>query len=186
MLLEAGARQWYWKDTICDKFRVQQGKNDELSGYLNQFGYCRDFKPLTLEDCLPDKKAWRKPLFCEKAVSRLSEKTRNEFNIASDWFYKAVILGDAEGQFQVGGLYYAGEGVKEDKVKSFEWYKRAALQGHIGAQYALGMMYESGLGVEQNKDEAAIWYLKVCNSGSTSDAWGCATYKLLNNQPVFN
>ena len=70
-------------------------------------------------------------------------------------------LGDAEAQYQMGGLYRLGNGVEQDYAEAEEWYRRAAEQDHVEAQYWLGRLYEGGLGVEQDSSEAAEWYGKA-------------------------
>ena len=69
--------------------------------------------------------------------------------------------GDAEAQYQMGGLYRLGKGVARDYAEAEGWYRRAAEQGHAEAQYWIGRLYEGGLGVEQDDSEAAEWYGKA-------------------------
>lgn len=46
--------------------------------------------------------------------------------------------GNAELQFQVGQLYFRGNGVDKDEQEALRWYRRAAEQGHAEAQFMLG------------------------------------------------
>ena len=77
--------------------------------------------------------------------------------------------GDAEAQFNLGWMYYQGEGVRQDYAKAFEWYKKVANQGDSNAQFVLGLLYYKGEGVRQDYAKAAQWFLKVANQGD-SDA----------------
>ena len=49
----------------------------------------------------------------------------------------------------VGVMYYSGEGVRQDYVKSFEWCEKAALQGHVWGQYNIADAYYKGIGVNR-------------------------------------
>jgi TPR repeat protein len=58
--------------------------------------------------------------------------------------------GDAEAQYNLGNLYYLGQGVAQSKVTAATWYRRSAEQGFAEAQYNLAVMYTNGEGVPQN------------------------------------
>ena len=58
--------------------------------------------------------------------------------------------GDAEAQFNLGNIYYTGEGVTQDYELAFEWYQKAAHQGHTKAQFNLGTMYYNGQGAPRS------------------------------------
>lgn len=44
---------------------------------------------------------------------------RNEFTKAKDWLEKAATQGDAFAQYNLAGMYYNGEGIKQDFQKAF-------------------------------------------------------------------
>ena len=73
--------------------------------------------------------------------------------------------GDAQAQFNLGLIYYKGEGVRQDKQKAVEWYRKAAEQGDARAQYNLGLMYDKGDGVRQDKQKAVEWLTKAAEQG---------------------
>ena len=52
--------------------------------------------------------------------------------------------GDADAQFELGGMYDEGKDVPQDDAESAKWFRKAAEQGHVKAQYNLGLMYQSG------------------------------------------
>jgi TPR repeat protein len=81
---------------------------------------------------------------------------------------KAAERGNANAQFNLGLLYYLGEGVEQDEEEAFHWYKKAAEQGNANAQCNLGYMYDLGEGVERNPEEAEKWYRKAAERGCTS------------------
>jgi TPR repeat protein len=53
-------------------------------------------------------------------------------------------LGNASAQYELGVLYYNGQGVMRNSAIAAKWYRVAAGQGHAEAQYKLGRMYEEG------------------------------------------
>jgi TPR repeat protein len=48
--------------------------------------------------------------------------------------------GLASAQFNLGRMYYNGEGVPQDSKTAVKWFRRAAEQGHAGAQSRLGFI----------------------------------------------
>ena len=73
--------------------------------------------------------------------------------------------GDAQAQFNLGGMYANGEGVAQDAKQAVAWYRKAAEQGHAGAQSNLGAMYANGEGVAQDLKQAVAWYRKAAEQG---------------------
>ena len=66
--------------------------------------------------------------------------------------------GFAHAQFNVGNMYYRGEGVPQNYKQAFRWFTKAAWKGHGKAQASLGVMYNSGDGVLQDYAKAHMWY----------------------------
>ena len=56
---------------------------------------------------------------------------------ARNWYEKAAAQGDADAQYNLGVLYYNGEGVPRDISKAREWFEKAAAQGDESAKAAL-------------------------------------------------
>lgn len=73
--------------------------------------------------------------------------------------------GDAPAQFNLGLIYYQGQGVPQDYSKAVEWYTKAAGQKYALAQYNLGVSYRDGHGVLQDYSSAAKWFTKAANQG---------------------
>ena len=65
--------------------------------------------------------------------------------------------GDAYTQFNLGLMYYKGEGVLKDNMEAVKWWRKAADQGQVIAQYNLGVMYAKGEGVLQDYVTAYVW-----------------------------
>ena len=54
--------------------------------------------------------------------------------------------GEKEAQYNLGVMYYSGDGVLQDYAKAFELFTKSAEQGNARAQFNLGVMYENGEG----------------------------------------
>ena len=66
------------------------------------------------------------------------------------WYLLGAEEGDANGQFQLGSMYAAGDDVPEDGEEAVRWYRLAAEQGDVSAQLRLGLMYSTGQGVPED------------------------------------
>ena len=69
--------------------------------------------------------------------------------------------GDADSQYKLGCMYYAGCEIKQDYKKAFDLFMKAAEQGYPAAQHQLGDMYSDGIGIEKDNKKAAEWWLKA-------------------------
>jgi len=63
--------------------------------------------------------------------------------------------GDADGWFQLGLAYAAGDGVEANTAQAGMYYARAAELGHASAMNNLGIMFLNGDGVPQDQARAA-------------------------------
>ncbi len=86
---------------------------------------------------------------------------------ALKWFKLAAEKGDADAQYNLGMMHYAGFGKKHYKENSeaYRWVRKAAEQGHAKAQFRLGEMYDNGEGVREDSKEALKWYTASANAG---------------------
>lgn len=77
--------------------------------------------------------------------------------------------GDARAQFELGSLYYHGQGLPEDEKLALFWWKKAAAHGHVESMYQLANAYlfgnESAKFVPDPDREAAIWYFQAASAG---------------------
>ncbi len=80
---------------------------------------------------------------------------------AVEYYRKSAAQNHPNGQFGLGSMYAAGEGVKRDPDEARQWITRAAEQGHEQAINVIAHAYMSGaLGVterEQNTETALTW-----------------------------
>lgn len=57
---------------------------------------------------------------------------------------KLANQGNAAAQYNLGVMYYKGEGVSQDRSEATEWFQKAANQGHIKAQFNLKALRTNG------------------------------------------
>lgn len=81
--------------------------------------------------------------------------------------------GDVVAQFNLGLMYYKGEGTEPNYPAAAKWLQKPAEQGYAEAQYVLGEMYASGIGLTRSYEDAAVWYLKAAEQG-----FGAAQHKM--------
>ena len=79
---------------------------------------------------------------------------------------KKAEAGDAGAQFQVGKMYFNGNGIGKDLDKANEWLRKAAAQDHEKAAWQLGMIYRYGHGVEVDYKESVKWFRQSAELGS--------------------
>ena len=66
--------------------------------------------------------------------------------------------GDADAQYKLGLMYYAGDGLLQDYAAALRWFRLVADQGFASAQYNLAEMYENGEGILQANVVAHMWF----------------------------
>jgi len=107
-------------------------------------------------------------------VSEPPSQSMGEFNaqlraaIEGDKYAMTKILANGNNvsaQFDLGWMYYNGEGVSKDLALAASWFREAAEQGHAGAQYNLGYMYANGEGVYKDSALAVSWYRNAAEQG---------------------
>ena len=74
--------------------------------------------------------------------------------------------GNADAQYNLGLMYYHGEGVRKDDKEAVKWLRKAADQGFAIAQHNLGVMYQNGEGVLQDYKKAHMWFNIALANGS--------------------
>ena len=73
--------------------------------------------------------------------------------------------GEAIAQYNLGWMYFGGQGISQDFAEAAKWYRKAAEQGFAPAQYNLGLMYAKGQNLKQDYSEAVKWYRKAAEQG---------------------
>ena len=88
--------------------------------------------------------------------------------------------GDRQAQYQLGILYYRGDGVVQDYGQAAKWFRRAAERGDADAQFNLGLLYAEGKGMPKNLVRARMWFALAAlayESGRDQD-WAIANWTL--------
>jgi hypothetical protein len=77
--------------------------------------------------------------------------------------------GDAKAQFNLGVMYYDGEGVDKDAAAAAKWFRSAGEQGLASAQFNLGLCFANGKGVDADCEQAWKW-LSLASGQGNEDA----------------
>ena len=97
-------------------------------------------------------------------VQAQDRPTTQERDLVAD-LHASAEAGEAQAQYTLGEMYYAGLGVPKDYVEAAAWYRQAAEQGHDWAQCLLGKMYANGEGVPHDDAAAVRWYRLAAEQG---------------------
>ena len=77
-------------------------------------------------------------------------------------------------QYNLGILYFTGQGVAQNLEQALRWTEAAANQGHVNAQFNLGSLYLEGQGTRQNNVLGIDWFTRAAHSGHPSAAFALA------------
>ncbi|MDC7682814.1 hypothetical protein PQU92_05975 [Asticcacaulis sp. BYS171W] len=98
---------------------------------------------------------------------------------ARRWVERAAQGGIPEAMYNLGRMYYNGEGGPQDLPGAMFWLRKAAERGEAESQYGLGIMYMQGIGAPMNLTEAYKW-LSIAAAGG--DGESAETLKGLRGQ----
>ncbi len=86
------------------------------------------------------------------ALRYVGMKCRDEgdYEGALDYLTKAANLGDSEAHYQLGLMYYKGDGVEKNEEKKVHHYEKAAIGGHPYARYNLASIEEKNGNIERS------------------------------------
>lgn len=73
--------------------------------------------------------------------------------------------GDVDAQYNLGIIYYHGEGVPRNYEEALSWFLKAAEQNDADAQYNLGFMYGRGEGIEKSHAQSVAWFKRAAEQG---------------------
>lgn len=76
-----------------------------------------------------------------------------------------ALSGDPIAQYNLGFLYYTGNGIPVNEEQAFFWFNLSARAGHAPAQDVLAYMYNHGKGTEKDKIRAYVWYSLAASNG---------------------
>lgn len=78
----------------------------------------------------------------------------------------AANAGDADARYELGMMYYEGNGVTRNYSTAFSLLKPLAEAGYTKAYFTVAEMYHGGRGVQKNREVAEMWYTKSANAGN--------------------
>ncbi len=81
-----------------------------------------------------------------------------DFQMAREWYEKAMANGDASAIARMGWLYEHGRSVEKNYSKAANYYKEAIREGNGWGYAHLGWLYQTGKGVQLDKVKAVEYY----------------------------
>ena len=91
--------------------------------------------------------------------------TRSKFAEAALWYQRAAEMGISTAAYNLGTLYYNGQGFPQDYAKALYWFEESAKRNDPYAEFQLGMMYGNGKGVDADPAAELRWYTKAAEQG---------------------
>lgn len=92
---------------------------------------------------------------------------RGDFEAALREWRPLAERGQLLAQYNLGRMYFSGEGVAKDYGEAKKWFERAAAQEYAPAQNSLGLLYDNGQGVRRDYKEAVKWFRHGAEQGYT-------------------
>ncbi|ESQ81228.1 SEL1-like repeat protein [Asticcacaulis sp. YBE204] len=89
---------------------------------------------------------------------------------ARRWVERAAQGGVPEAMYNLGRMYYNGEGGPQDLPGALFWLRKAAERGEVESQYGLGIMYMHEIGTAMNLTEAYKWLAIAAGNGDAESA----------------
>ena len=87
---------------------------------------------------------------------------------AIELWTEAAELGSVDAQYQLGNVYYNGNGVEKDKPRGIRHWQQAAMKGHVLGRYGLGFAeFKEGnyeLAVQHHMISAKMGYERSLNA----------------------
>ena len=94
---------------------------------------------------------------------------RKDYKTAYKLWLPLAEQGDVEAQYNLGVMYYKGEGVSKDYKEAVKWFRLSAEKTYAGSQNNLGGMYYKGQGVPKDYALAHMWF-NLSGSNGYKDA----------------
>lgn len=91
-----------------------------------------------------------------------------DFATAFEKFMQAADTGNRDAMFNIGNMYFNGQGVSKSVPTALEWWKKAADAGQTRALVNLGAIYVRGLGIKKNPSLGVSYLQKAAKLGNTN------------------
>lgn len=104
----------------------------------------------------------------------LSREKSGDLKKAISYYKKAAEGDNAEALYNLGTLYYNGEGVDEDSAKAFGYFRRSAELNYARAFFMLGDYYFEGAEPVAQDYAMAVKWLRLAFENDAKNAWKAA------------
>lgn len=95
------------------------------------------------------------------ALGQLADSAQ-AYEEAVGWFLMAATQDNAAGQYDLGRMYVAGNGIEKDEAKASYWFRRSAAKNFLPSVKLLAAAYRVGdLGIKVDLDQAKFWDAKA-------------------------
>ncbi len=95
----------------------------------------------------------------------VADYERGDYKAAYEEWLPLATDGVAKAQYNIGILYYGGEGVSKDFYMAQLWFRKAAAQGHAEAQFNLANLMEFAEGPVGSERQIVELYRKSAEQG---------------------
>ena len=106
-----------------------------------------------------------KTVLADDINTALQAYENGDYQTAYQQFTFLAENNNAEAQYNLGFMYFGGDGIEQDDEKAASWFERAAKSGHAAAQDTLAYMYLHGRGRKADRIRAYAWYNLAANNG---------------------
>lgn len=101
-------------------------------------------------------------------------QSRGKYRQAAFWYKQAANAGIGNAAYNLGTLYFNGEGFQKDYAKAYQWFRRAAERDNPYAEFQLGLMHYTGQGVSKDPAQELKWYLRAARHGLAAAQYNLA------------
>ena len=99
---------------------------------------------------------------------------RGKYQEAASWYKQAADMGIATAAYNLGTLYYNGQGFPQDYAQARHWFELGAKRNDPYAEFQLGIMAGDGKGMAVDVNEERRWYLKAAEQGLSAAQYNLA------------
>ncbi|MGA9852988.1 MAG: tetratricopeptide repeat protein [Gammaproteobacteria bacterium] len=100
--------------------------------------------------------------------------SRSDYQKAAYWYNQAAQAGIDTAMYNLGTLYFNGQGFPQDFATAHQWFEKAAKRGNKYAEFQLGMTYYTAQGVQKDPAQEMYWYEKAAHQGLPAAAYNLA------------
>lgn len=88
-----------------------------------------------------------------------------DYKKAAQWYKKAGLAGLSTAMYNLGVLYFNGQGVPQDYAAATQWFQASAKHRNPYAELQLGLMSYTGQGMPKDPVQEFSWYQKAAVQG---------------------